>query len=320
MLVYSYIRFSSKQQADGDSKRRQREDGDKWIKRNAFTKANLSFEDLGCSAFRGKNKHSGALSRFLLEIKEGRIQRGSILLVEALDRLSRQGVAEAQALFLQILSAGVKIAVLKPSETIYSQESVNDLTGLLLPLVHFHLAYVESKHKSNRTGGFWEGRRAEVASGKVARFDRRKPVWVDWTTEGGFILNKWATAIRFIYEKTVEGTGQREMARLLNEKFPGRNWNSSMVHFVLGHRQVLGERQPFKFNEDGDRIPVGEPIKGYYPPVLATKDGKPDEALWLRAQHAKKINLKAKGPNADFVSLTKGLVVCMSDGHTSRSS
>jgi DNA invertase Pin-like site-specific DNA recombinase len=108
-LVYSYIRYSSKKQITGDSMRRQIKLGDDWVRDNGHSFAERSFRDLGVSAFRGKNKHRGALSKFLQEIEDDRIPRGSILLIENLDRLSREGIDQAGDLFKKIIRAGVDI-------------------------------------------------------------------------------------------------------------------------------------------------------------------------------------------------------------------
>ncbi|WP_425450421.1 recombinase family protein [Virgifigura deserti] len=45
-------------------------------------------------------------------VRQGRIEPGSVLIVESLDRLSREQVLETQALFLLIINAGVTIVTL----------------------------------------------------------------------------------------------------------------------------------------------------------------------------------------------------------------
>jgi hypothetical protein len=49
----------------------------------------LRFEDLGVSAFRGANAEAGRLADVLEAVRVGQVPRGSLLLVEALDRISR---------------------------------------------------------------------------------------------------------------------------------------------------------------------------------------------------------------------------------------
>lgn len=310
-LVYSYVRFSSRKQLQGDSLRRQVELGEEWIKRNNHTLAPDTLHDLGVSAFRGKNKETGALKTFLDLIETGKVKPGSILLVENLDRLSRQGVMQAFTLFTQIVQAGVDIVCLKPHEQVYTQETVNsDLTSSLLPLLYFHLAYVESKNKSQRVGAAWKRKRAEAQEKKP--FNRRRPAWLDWNNESGFVVNIEAKeAIRFIFEKTAEGWGQRLILGELQKRFrpiglSGR-WNSSYIQKVLNDRAVLGELQPRRFDEEGNRVPDGPPIPGYYPRVI-------EEELWHQAQADKQQRRKLRGRNGDFVNLFKGLLVNAHDG------
>ena len=85
---YSYVRFSSKKQELSDSKRRQIDMATKYAVANGLTLDPSGFEDLGVSAFRGKNSTDGALGDFLRCVDAGLIPHDSWLLVESLDRVS----------------------------------------------------------------------------------------------------------------------------------------------------------------------------------------------------------------------------------------
>src|SRR5262245_48801243 len=115
-LAYSYLRFSSAKQADGDSIRRQTENRKKWLSEHpkARLDTSLVLEDRGRSAFRRGNWDTYALARFVECIKSGRVESGSYLLVENLDRLSRDNAGEATELFLSIVNRGVVIVQLSP--------------------------------------------------------------------------------------------------------------------------------------------------------------------------------------------------------------
>src|SRR5690349_15598624 len=97
-LAYSYIRFSNKEQARGDSLRRQTDPGGAatWCERNGVRlETSLTLQDKGVSGFRGKHRENPdkhALALFLELVKRGRIPRGSYLIVENLDRLTREHV------------------------------------------------------------------------------------------------------------------------------------------------------------------------------------------------------------------------------------
>src|SRR5689334_10331983 len=89
--VYSYLRFSTREQQLGDSYRRQNELRKLWLERNGYElDQTLCFEDVGVSSFRGKHAKDGELAVFLEMVQAGQIERGSILLLECLDRFSRE--------------------------------------------------------------------------------------------------------------------------------------------------------------------------------------------------------------------------------------
>lgn len=301
--VYSYIRFSSVKQMSGDSLRRQLENGEAWIKQNKHTPASLNLRDLGVSAFRGKNKHKGALSKFLEAVEEGRVERGSILLVEHLDRLSRQGVDEAYELFRKILKAGVKIAVLRPYERVYSETDLHSPMTLFEPLMLFWLSWEESEKKSKRVGDYWEHMRT-----KTGPFSRRRPSWLDWDEDAHVFKIKpdAAKAIRYIAKRALEGVGQKQILRECSEKFPalGRSgkWNGSYITKIMLDRALIGELQPHKFTDDGERVPTGQAIPNYYPAVL-------DEGTFYRMREALEARYKKRGRKGHHIAnLFSGLI------------
>jgi len=315
-LVYSYIRFSSKKQEHGDSFRRQTKLADKWIAKNNHTLAD-SFLDPGVSAYRGKHTHKKALSRFLAFVEEGTIKKGSILLIESLDRLSREGVYDAYALFLQILNSGIKIAVLRPFEMVYDRRKSDDFISILMPIISFYLAHLESKQKSDRVGSAWEDKRA-LAS-KTKPISRRRPSWLDWDGEK-FVINKAAAeAVRYIYQACIDGAGGRVILEGLNKRYKpigrSKKWNGSFIQKVLNDRAVIGEWQPHSFTEEGQRVPVGKVIKDYYPAII-------DEGTFFRAQQSKAQRYKQRSPSEGFINLFAGLTYCAVDGqkmHLTRS-
>jgi Resolvase, N terminal domain len=76
--AYSYVRFSTPDQAKGDSYRRQSEAANEYARRHGLVlDTELTLTDLGVSAFRGANAETGALSVFLEAVKDGTIAPGS---------------------------------------------------------------------------------------------------------------------------------------------------------------------------------------------------------------------------------------------------
>ncbi len=103
MKAYSYLRFSTPEQIKGDSTRRQKDGAKKYAEEHGLDlDEKLTFQDLGVSALHGKNAETGALGVFLQAVREGRVEKGSYLLVESLDRISRKKARKALHWFRQL--------------------------------------------------------------------------------------------------------------------------------------------------------------------------------------------------------------------------
>src|SRR6516225_7146660 len=113
MIAYSYMRFSSAAQADGDSIRRQEAAAVDWCNRNGVgLDSETTFRDLGRSAYLGahrKNPARHALAAFLQMVESGKIPRGSYLIIENLDRLTREHIRPALTLLLNLIEQGIRV-------------------------------------------------------------------------------------------------------------------------------------------------------------------------------------------------------------------
>src|ERR1700690_1772088 len=123
--AYSYIRFSSTKQQRGDSLKRQTDLRDQYLLQHPDLEldTSLGLEDLGVSAYDKSNITKGALGAFLGHVEEGKIPRGSFLLVESLDRLSRIQPIDALPIFLGVINAGITIVTLFDNQ-VHSRESI----------------------------------------------------------------------------------------------------------------------------------------------------------------------------------------------------
>lgn len=90
-IAYSYIRFSHPTQIKGDSLRRQLSRSEQFAQQHGL-ELDTTMRDPGLSAYTGEHRHKGALSAFLARVEAGAIAPGSYLIVENLDRLSREQV------------------------------------------------------------------------------------------------------------------------------------------------------------------------------------------------------------------------------------
>ncbi|WP_257026778.1 MULTISPECIES: recombinase family protein [Pseudomonadaceae] len=68
------------------------------------------FFDKGRSAYKGRHlDDTGELARFLAYVEDGTIPTGSYLVIESLDRLSREKVRDALPRFLDLLAKGINV-------------------------------------------------------------------------------------------------------------------------------------------------------------------------------------------------------------------
>ncbi len=127
------------------------------------------------SAFRGNNVKVGALGEFLKAIRVGRVLTGSVLIIENIDRLSRNKVGEALQMFISILNSGVSIVTREPRRT-YTQASINDIATLLEPIIYMARAHEGSATKySLKLTPTPDPAVAELAFALVWRFDFDAP-------------------------------------------------------------------------------------------------------------------------------------------------
>jgi DNA invertase Pin-like site-specific DNA recombinase len=284
--AYSYLRFSSKRQAKGDSHRRQmefavelsKEQG--WVLDDSFT-----LLDLGVSAFRGKNSRVGALAEFLAAVKSGRVAAGSVLIVESIDRLSREDVDDAYDLFRGLIRSGVVIATREPRR-VYDRESCSgNMLNLLEPLFIMARAHEESMVKSMRSREAWKQRRRR-ARAEGSPHKGKYPAWLVLTTAGYKADPARERTVKTVFALAREGLGAGRIAAWLNarpkEHPPMGNcgkWIEAYVRLILRSRSALGEYQPRRRDQGGRVVADGSPVQGYYPAVVTEQE-------YLQAQAA----------------------------------
>ncbi|MDU9411194.1 recombinase family protein [Pseudomonas sp. zfem005] len=276
--AYSYVRFSTPEQAKGDSYRRQMASAKKYASDNGLelvTEDEYKFFDLGVSAYKGKNQGpTSSLNRFKQLVESGSIQAGSYLLVESLDRISREEVAQALSGFLSILALDINIVTISDS-MVYTRNP--DLTQLLISIMQMGRAHSESLHKAQRLSANWEQKRGKARDNRTP-IGGVCPYWIKFVNGGYELIEQHARIVRLIFDLTIQGYGHHAISTKLNaEGVPvfgsvNRNksqlWGKSTINKILNNRAVLGEYQPMK-HEGARRIEQGEPITNYYPAVVS---------------------------------------------------
>lgn len=307
-LAYSYQRFSSPDQSKGDSLRRQDAALAAFLEREGLVlDTSLKFVDAGVSGYKGKHRadDTKALGNFLSLVKSGRIPAGSYLVVENLDRLSREAVTKALSLLLNLIEAGVCVVQLSPTEVIY--RSGADPMQLVIAIIELSRGNSESRMKSVRGEASWAAKRAAARATKKA-VSASCPPWLKRVGDRYELIPDRVDTIRRIFELSADGWGTRYLIRQLEEdgRTPfgrGKGWRVSTVVRFLRSRWAVGEYQPTSGGK-----PAGEPIAGYYPPAVS-------EALFCRAQVGMDERRQRGGRRAKTgVNLFAGVMVSATTG------
>ncbi len=302
-VAYSYIRFSSPEQAKGDSLRRQTAKTAEWCERHGVQlDASLSLRDLGVSAYRGRHRDDKfALGQFLKLAERGRVPKGSYLIIENLDRLSREDERKALRLWMDILDAGINIVQLTP-ETVFRHERT-DMVDVMRAIIELSRGHSESERKSDLIGNAWAERKKRTrANGET--LTPTLPGWIEEKNGKRCIRPHAKAAIKRLFQLAAQGYGEIRITRLFTrENVPcfgksGR-WTQPYIRKLLRDRRLLGEFQP-RMKATGE--PDGDVIPDYFPPVLSEvefyaaqrgrdgrkplrKDATPIEVETVRALH-----------------------------------
>lgn len=244
--AYSYIRFSSYKQAVGDSLRRQMKAAYKYAADKGLAlREEFTFRDLGVSAYDRTNVEKGALSLFLRAVEEGRIKKGSFLLVENLDRLTRQTTYKAVALLGQLVEAGITVVTLS-DKVAYTADSLGDDRELFYSVMLLSRGHGESKRKSEMITEAYEGRRAagakiicNVAPGWLVK-DRAAKRWV--------LDPAKSDSVRRVFEAYLANTSAHSICQTANAegwvvpsmRKDSTGWHVSLVRRILKNHAVTG--------------------------------------------------------------------------------
>lgn len=307
-LVYSYMRFSDPKQAAGHSKERQQAYAARWAAEHGLELDDkLTMLDEGLSAYHQRHVKTGAMGMFLAAVEDGRIPKGSVLVVEDLDRLSRAEPILAQAQLAQIVNGGITVVTASDGKA-YSRELLKanpmDLVYSLLKMIRAH---EESDTKSKRVKAsirrLCEGWRAGTYRGRVRQ--GHDPAWLHESPDGSggptwqFVPERVA-AVRRAVELYVQGFGGLRIAQTLDAEglqFTGTAVMSQQIYRLIKMPQLVGTKPVSVDGED-------YMLEGYYPALLNSSEW--DELQRVSA-HLGRRRIKGDLPN---VVTGLGITVC----------
>ncbi|MGS7257731.1 recombinase family protein [Enterobacter hormaechei] len=268
-LAYSYIRFSSKKQEQGDSVRRQTELAEKYAQANDLILSEKNFQDLGISAFKEGNRPS--LGDMLEAIQQGQIEQGSTIIIESLDRLSRRGIDVTQQIIKSILQHNVFIASLVDG-LLLNRESVNDLVSVIRIALAADLAHKESEKKSQRLRETKGQQRQKALKGEV--INKVLPFWLE-RSKDRFIFSDRLDAVKRIIELKKKGYGTNKIAKTLNDEnfapLRSTGWNHTTVAKTIKSVALYGAYQTSETTKDRKVIML-DIVEDYYPAVISKEE------------------------------------------------
>ena len=286
--AYCFHRYSTPAQDKGTSFERQALATSARCNREGWTMMS-PIEDRGRSAWKGDHLKSGNLGKWRKLVDLGEIEPGSVLVVENLDRLSRQNARIARRWIEDLTDCGISIAVCTPELYLDSEAMNGDNIGAMV--LHLLESIRANKESSRRS----EHRPAVIAkqlekARKGLAFTKRLPAYLHVVDGRVQAVEDRAAVIVKLYEWAVT-MGYQGIATRLNatiKPWNGKKWNEGYVRDLLHSPIVEGEYRP----TTGDRKPTGEVIMGYYPVIV-----EPELVQQARAAIIKRNDDKTGGQN-----------------------
>jgi DNA invertase Pin-like site-specific DNA recombinase len=290
--AYPYVRHSTKDQKDGDSVRRQREQAEKLAAQHGWLiDTSFPMYDDGRSAFHKDNITKGALGQFMQAVESGRISAGSVLIIENWDRFSRGELSFVVPKFYWLLNKGIKIAC-SATGRVYDKLNIDTGFDSMEITLMMTLANMESVRKSDMIKKEWaERRKTREPRGKTC------PAWVRPKEDGtGYeLIAQHAATIRQIHEWAQTGLGAHRITQALrdnpelypvmgksrrrrNGEVAAARWTVPYVQLILDTRRTYGIYEPAQ-RINGKRVYTGELYHDYYPAVIT-------QAQWEDTQNA----------------------------------
>lgn len=307
-IAYSYTRLSTEKQLKGHGKKRQEEAIAKACQENGWTLSDKGYSDMGVSAWKGRNKTEGALNAFMEAVRNGEVAKGSVLIVENVDRLSREDVDKSVRLMLDLLELEVDIFTLSDNK-LYTNTSANKFMDLMVWGMSAQRAHAESEVKSDRVLKAKAANKERMRNGEIVT--RKCPAWFKVNADKTAFLEqkKVANVVRSVFQMYSSGMGVKPIAIKLNEAnvpYWGKHpeWTGNKVSNLLKNKAVIGICQPLK-REGSKDVPDGPPIENYYPPII-------ERELWDKCQHLKGVKKVFQGnlTTLPMANLFKGLLKC----------
>ncbi|RPX43526.1 recombinase family protein [Pseudomonas aeruginosa] len=308
--AYAYIRYSRAVQQTGDSENRQYTALELFEHTTGIAIAEVVY-DRGKSAFRGDNAKTGKFKEILDRIEQGSIHKGDFLVVESIDRITRQRVLDGVELLQGILKKGINIYTTTDQKTYSYNDPSRDFENLLMISLIAKRANEESETKSKRLLSSWNKRREKAQSGEIIIKKGNSIPYGLSVVDGQFVINEEEQKeIQTLFEYLLT-YGLNTAIKKIN-LISKRTWNNGTVNKIITNKTVIGclatHRVEYE-NGKSRKISTGY-IENYYPKLIST-------ALFYQAldkmKERKSKNYNGRRTEQDF-NIFKNQIFCLSCG------
>lgn len=296
------MRFSSSKQRKGASYERQLEATEKFCAQNNLILID-KIEDKGVSGWNEDNlEETAALGKLLKLIESGAIKKGTTLIVENLDRITRANLNKAVNLITGILEKGIDIVTTMDGKRYQKDASSTDL---LIAIIYLTRGNDESETKSKRVKQAWQKKRQLINDGKFVKLTQH-PNWLT-IKDNQYVEDKNSgDLVRRIFEMYVSGIGGHLISKQLNKEGQppfsrtGKRFTFSSIERLLKNPAVIGQCEV-----------VSPPKENYYPRIVS-------DSLWYQAQAMREKNNHYKGTrnDSDKVNFLAGIIFCQTCGNS----
>lgn len=322
--VFVYHRVSSDQQLDGSGIARQAELLEGYLERTGICAemddpAPVVLSDQGVSAFKGLNISEGELGAWMEQVRNG-MWDSSILVVESIDRFSRQNPFDVMGYINALMAHNVAIHDVM-ANIVISRSNSKDLPFVMM---NAQRAYDESKYKSDRIRKGWAKKR-EQAFNKGTIVTNKRPQWIEVENDK-YVLNHKAAVVKEIFALYQTGMGCPTIAKKLQTKEGeqykfNRPWTGELVHKILTNRRVTGKIFISEIIRNHDDIENPVTQKKYdmdvYPVVINEEEFElVQELLKSRRPNAGRVTVKKDGQEEVLIksNLFSGIARCTECG------
>lgn len=303
----AYIRWSTDDQTEGDSERRQTSLAQAVCQSRGWSLIETVIEK-GKSAYKGKNRAKGGKLAEIEERAAKGLLNGKALIIENIDRLSRQEPIVGLNLIHSLVYAGITLVESASGQTYTADEIKRNWQTLLTPFLRAGLGYEESAKKGKRIAEAFQGTIERGFLTKDGLADLRfVPSWIDRDGSKFIVIEERAAIVRRIFDRCLEGKGLRHIcaelnADLANTRWQKGDWTQANVREILRGRGALGEYCRVEEPGVGGRHKHGQWFK--ICPAVITPE------TWHRAQEALDRRRSSGGKRRNMVNLLQGFTYC----------